>query len=219
VRSSVSGDGDSLKSPANHLLFRDIFVTGSEPERMPGPIVEATDRVALRTLESEDIEFLQQAYTNPAVRYPLGAPIKTRPQLREWIDDDETDRFIITEQPTEDEATADVEPTPIGVVTVADASWRRPELTYWISPHRQNEGLGTAAVALTISHVFRAQSVPAVGAVAYDFNDASKRLLESLGFSIEGRVRKERFVDSAYRDTIVYGLLREEWVDHDRPEY
>jgi ribosomal-protein-alanine N-acetyltransferase len=50
-----------------------------------------------------------------------------------------------------------------------------------------------------------------VGAIAYDFNDASRGLLESLGFTEEGRTRKDRFINGEYIDTIQYGLLRKEW--------
>jgi len=55
-----------------------------------------------------------------------------------------------------------------------------------------------------------------VGAVAYEDNDASRGLLESLGFSEEGRIRKDRFIDGEYADTIHYGLLREEWQERTR---
>jgi RimJ/RimL family protein N-acetyltransferase len=38
-------------------------------------------------------------------------------------------------------------------------------------------------------------------------------LLDSLGFTEEGRIRRDMFVDGAYRDTVLYGLLREAWDD------
>lgn len=49
-------------------------------------------------------------------------------------------------------------------------------------------------------------------------NEASRGLLESLGFSEEGRLRKEAFWDGEYRDTIVYSLLREEWMNRSPDE-
>jgi len=33
----------------------------------------------------------------------------------------------------------------------------------------------------------------------------------SLGFTEEGRIRKDRFIDGEYVDTVQYGLLRREW--------
>jgi len=66
-------------------------------------------------------------------------------------------------------------------------------------------------VALLVDYTFVIYDHPAAGAVAYDFNDASRGLLESLGFEEEGRIRRERFIDSEYVDTIHYGLLGENW--------
>ncbi len=58
--------------------------------------------------------------------------------------------------------------------------------------------------------MFREYDTPAVGAQAFKFNDASRGLLESLGFAEAGR-RKYMFVDGEHRDMVQYGLLRGEW--------
>lgn len=101
----------------------------------------------------------------------------------------------------------------IGVVSVEDADWKRPELGYWLVPEVHGEGYGTEAVALVVEYVFRSYETPAIGAGAFDFNDASQGLLESLGFSEEGRRRKYMFIDGEHRDMLQYGLLREEWLE------
>ena len=107
--------------------------------------------------------------------------------------------------------------TRIGQVNVTDADYKRPELGYWLVPTVHGEGYGTESVSLAIDYAFRTYDAPAVGAEAYDFNDASRGLLESLGFTEEGRRRKYMFVDGAHRDMVQYGLLREEWREG-RPE-
>ena len=71
------------------------------------------------------------------------------------------------------------------------------------------------AVALVVEYVFRQYDTPAIGAGAYDYNDPSRGLLESLGFVEEGRRRKFVFVDGQHRDMVQYGLLREEWRGRD----
>lgn len=96
----------------------------------------------------------------------------------------------------------------IGVVSVADAAWRRPDLVYWLVPEVHGQGYGKEAVSLAIDYVFRVYDTPAVGALAYDFNDASRGLLKSLGFMEEGRLREFRYIDGEYRDGIQYGHLR-----------
>ncbi|ELY47454.1 GNAT family N-acetyltransferase [Natronorubrum sulfidifaciens] len=174
---------------------------------MPGARVESGERVTLRTVENEDVPFLQRGSANPALRYPLGAPVSTQSEIEEWVEDPDDDQFLVClDGSTECDGTR-----PIGFISVQDADWRRPELGYWLLPEVHGEGYGREAVSLVIEYVFRTYDTPGVWAVAYDFNDASRGLLESLGFSQEGRLRKDRFVDGEYRDTIQYGLLRAEW--------
>ena len=180
---------------------------------MPGARIAEGKRVTLRTVESEDISFCQRASTNPEIRYPLGSSIESQAQLEEeWDEDGDGEQFLVCldddagpGRPDEDEV------RPIGVVSVEDADWRRPELGYWLVPEVHGKGYGKEAVSLVVDYAFRTYAHPAVGAIAYEFNDASRGLLESLGFTEEGRVRKDRFIDGEYVDTIVYGLLREEW--------
>jgi RimJ/RimL family protein N-acetyltransferase len=44
-----------------------------------------------------------------------------------------------------------------------------------------------------------------------DFNDASIKLHEKLGFQHEGRVRRMVFTQGAYHDSLILGLTREEF--------
>ncbi|MFC4448759.1 GNAT family N-acetyltransferase [Halorussus aquaticus] len=184
---------------------------------MPGARVSSGERVTLRTVEREDLSFLQRSRANPEIRYPLGSPLANREEVEEFFEDDDADRFLVCldgddagpGRPDEDEVER------LGVVSVEDADWRRPELGYWLVPEVHGEGYGTEAVSLVVEYVFRTYDHPAVGAMAYDFNDASRALLTSLGFEEEGRVRRDRFIDGEYVDTVQYGLLRENWREAD----
>lgn len=178
---------------------------------MPGPRVASGERVTLRTVESEDVPFIQRAATNPAIRYALGNPVVNREHY-ELSDETGTDEFLVCleddagpGQPDEDDVTR------IGQVNVMDADYKRPELGYWLVPEVHGQGYGTEAVSLVVEYVFRQYDTPAIGAQAFDSNDASRGLLESLGFTEEGRRRKFMFVDGEHRDMVQYGLLREEW--------
>ncbi|MFB6235390.1 MAG: GNAT family N-acetyltransferase [Halopenitus sp.] len=179
---------------------------------MPGPRVTRGERVSLRTLEVEDVPFHQRGCTNPEIRYPIGNPVRNQEQF-DIAEDDGSDNFVVCLDGDDagpgDPALDQVQ--RIGMVHVDDVDWRRPDLAYWIAPEFQGDGYGAEAVELLIDYVFRTYAHPAVGAVAYDFNDASRGLLESLGFSEEGCIRRDRFIDGEYIDRIEYGLLREEW--------
>lgn len=182
---------------------------------MPGARIASGERVTLRTSEREDVPFLQRAHANPELRYSLGTPVRTQAEMEEWFEDGggDGDHFIVClddgapGQPDEDAVER------IGQVSVTDAEWRRPDLAYWLVPEVHGQGYGAEAVSLLVDYVFDVYDHPAVGAVAFATNDASRGLLESLGFAEEGRRRRERYVEGDYVDVVQYGLLREEWRD------
>lgn len=180
------------------------------PVPMPGALVAAGERVALRTSEPEDVPFEQRNVANPALRVPIGQPVVSREAMAGG-DESDGDHFVVCREsdPVPGDPGEDV--TRLGKVNVTDADWRRPELGYWIAPEHQGAGYGREAVALAIDYAFATYDHPGVEARVFDFNDASIGLLESLGFEREGCLRNRRFVDGAYRDTLWYGLAREDW--------
>ncbi|MBP1986708.1 RimJ/RimL family protein N-acetyltransferase [Halolamina salifodinae] len=157
---------------------------------MPGARVSAGERVVLRTVEEEDAPFCQRASANPGIRVPLGTPLRSRGEMDDITESEEGDQFLVCV----DDADAgpgtpdDGATTPIGWVGVEDVSYRRPELAYWLVPEHHGEGYGREMLELVVDYVFATYDHPAVGAGAYDFNDASRGLLESLG----SRERSER---------------------------
>lgn len=187
---------------------------------MPGARVASGERVTLRTVETEDVPFLQRAGANPELRFPLGNPLMNREQYTVSGEQNAPDQFLVCLEGSETpELVADDDEDHdlrrIGHVSVADAHYKRPELGYWLIPDVHGEGYGREALSLVVDYVFRQYDTPAVGAGVFDFNDASRGLLESLGFVAEGRRRKFMFIDGAHRDMVQYGLLREEWhADH-----
>lgn len=193
---------------------------------MPGARVLQSDRISFRTVEGEDVPFLQRAFADPDIRYAIGNPVRSREQI-DGESEDGSDQFLVcldsessaldSENSVHDDEDAGPgqpaadEVRRIGWVGASDMDYKRPELGYWLVPEFHGEGYGEEAVSLLLEYVFREYDTPAVGAVAYDFNDASRGLLESLGFVEEGRRRKFMFVDGEHRDMLEHGLLREEW--------
>lgn len=178
---------------------------------MPGSRIAIDGDVTLRSAEEEDLAFLQRAFTNPDIRYPLGSPLRTRKDLKERHGDGETPEFLVCLDDAGPGTPEEEEVERIGAVSVDDVDWRRPELGYWLKPEVHGQGHGKAAVSLVIDYVFRMHDHPAIGAGAYEFNEASRGLLESLGFEEEGRTHRDRFIDGEYIDTVQYVLFREAW--------
>jgi RimJ/RimL family protein N-acetyltransferase len=71
-------------------------------------------------------------------------------------------------------------------------------------------GIARAAVSGLITCLF-ARGQRRVFADTDPENIGSNRLLESLGFTLEGRLRGEWETHIGVRDTFIWGLLAEEW--------
>lgn len=74
-----------------------------------------------------------------------------------------------------------------------------------------NQGLGTRALKLWINHVFNTVSTVRVGLTTWSGNERMIRVGEKLGMQLEGRIRKVRFYNGEYYDSIRMGILKEEW--------
>jgi len=187
---------------------------------MPGVVFERGDRVTLRTIEREDAEHLQQGRNHPDVAAPLGMPLpenesQVEETIEEWVEgDDSVNLFVCLDGGGEaaDEERGD-DPTPVGMVNAMKLHWDRPLLSYWLLPEYQGDGYATEAMTVFLDYFFDAHYRRGVQARVFSHNDPSQRLLERLGFEQEAALRDHRFVEGAYRDELVFGLLREEWVD------
>ena len=73
------------------------------------------------------------------------------------------------------------------------------------------KGHGTEATRLVVGHAFQVLNLNRVWLYVYEFNPRGIRVYEKVGFRTEGRLRQDAFRDGRYWDTIVMGLLRDEW--------
>ena len=93
-----------------------------------------------------------------------------------------------------------------------DESTRWLEAGIVIYPSRYwNRGWGTEALALWIDYLFRHLEIARVGLTTWSGNPRMVRAAEKLGMKMEGRLRKCRYYQGVYYDSIRMGILREEW--------
>lgn len=79
-------------------------------------------------------------------------------------------------------------------------------------PNYWNGGYGTRAIRLWIGHLFNA--FPLIARVGYTTWSGNERMIkvgEKLRMTLEARLRKCRYYNGTYYDSIRMGLLREEW--------
>ncbi|WP_059104826.1 GNAT family N-acetyltransferase [Shouchella shacheensis] len=78
--------------------------------------------------------------------------------------------------------------------------------TYW------SGGFGSSAMNEWIDYVFRLKpEIERVGFTTWSGNNRMMGVGEKLGMKLEGRMRKCRYYDGVYYDSVRYGVLREEW--------
>lgn len=174
---------------------------------MPGPVFMSGDRVALHTVEEADLDAFARARSDPDIRMPLS--IDT-PQNREGLESffEET---VSDEEGAWFVATVDEETVGAAMFPEVRESDGLGEIAYWILPEYQGEGYGREAVSLLLEYGFEELRLNRVAADCLATNDASRGLLESLGFSSEGRFREATFQHGSHVDVLRYGLLADEW--------
>jgi RimJ/RimL family protein N-acetyltransferase len=84
-------------------------------------------------------------------------------------------------------------------------------VAYWVAPENQSEGYCTEATGLLCEYAFAERRLNKLRADVLATNDASRHVLESLGFVEEGLLREEKYVYGEYVDVHRYGLLADDW--------
>ncbi|WP_234976375.1 GNAT family N-acetyltransferase [Vibrio quintilis] len=76
---------------------------------------------------------------------------------------------------------------------------------YW------SQGIGCKALVPWISYLFDILDIERVGLTTWSGNHRMMACAEKLGLKLEARLRKVRFYQGTYYDSVKYGVLREEW--------
>ena len=178
---------------------------------MPGPVFIEGDGVSLRTIEEEDLEFLQRTVNAPSVRSHLGGrdPVNGR-QERAWFeerasDDEETNLLICRGE----EPMGTVGLHPRGEMDVTG------EVGLVLAEEFWGHGYGTEAGRLITDHAVRETRHHRVLARVFEGNVGSRRIWEKLGFRHEATLREAEYLDGEYADVHVFAVLEDEWLGED----
>ena len=83
-------------------------------------------------------------------------------------------------------------------------------LGYWVDGRYAGRGIAPTAVALLADHCFSAARLHRVEANVRPENAASRRVVDKLGFRLEGTRERYLHIDGAYRDHLCYALTVED---------
>jgi ribosomal-protein-serine acetyltransferase len=171
------------------------------------------DSLGVRPLEAGDAE-------------ELYALVKATPDLEQWMpwaaeqDLTATERFIDEaerQHSGENGFQAAIEPEGeiIGVVGFHAIDWvnRQTSIGYWLTATARGSGVMTTVVRALLDHAFYEWELHRVEIHCSPGNHRSRAIPERLGFREEAHLRETELVGGRYLDSVVYGLLEEEWGD------
>ncbi|PFA70466.1 GNAT family N-acetyltransferase [Bacillus sp. AFS015802] len=175
------------------------------------PVFE-TERLMLRQISMEDVDFLYELYTSEEVlRYFGMSPIDSKDVAVSMVENYEKHlesggpmRFAIVEKSTG---------KMIGTCGfhAISKSYKRCEIGYDLSPGHWGKGIMGEALSPLLSYLFTDKGMNRVGAVIVPYNKASSRVVEKLGFKQEGLLRDYILQGDRAYDAHMYSLLKKEW--------
>lgn len=178
------------------------------------PPTLTTDRLVLRAFEDADAEPLFVHASNPNVtRFTLWDHHKTINDTLAFVRDYARCRYLEgTPEPYAIALRSDPYQKPVGAVGCFWVSQpnRTMELGYWLSELLWGQGLAAEACRAVLAHSFAACEPERMQARVIAGNDASRRVLEKLGFHFEGALRSSLFRRGQFEDVLYFSLLRAE---------
>lgn len=163
--------------------------------------------VRLRAVETADWEFFQRwtldsevARNDYMIEFPQSLDIGrawAEAEARRGARNDEF-RFVI-------ETLAGQQ---VGSLNTHSCNPRHGTFMYGVSVlvQEQRKGYASEALKLVLRYFFEEKRYQKVNAEVYSFNEASIRLHESLGYTLEGRLRRMIYSQGEHHDTLIYGL-------------
>jgi RimJ/RimL family protein N-acetyltransferase len=109
----------------------------------------------------------------------------------------------------------DLNGKPIGTIQLYDFNQqdkscklgiRIGDKDYW------SRGYGGDAVNTIVGYAFASLDINRVDLRVYEYNERAARCYEKCGFKYEGRTRKSAYIDGAYYDEILMGILKSEFL-------
>lgn len=182
--------------------------------KRPTPTLRTT-RFVLRELTRADAPTLFPAFSEAALmRWWSRGPFANEAELADWLVPvsgwDEGRSWAI----------ADNEFGPaIGRIAAMDRGDAVSEVGYLVIGPRHGQGIAREALSAVLDHLVFAESRRRIFADVDPENAGSNRLLERLGFTLEGRLRQHWTTHIGQRDSLIWGLLGQEWTGGaDRPD-
>ncbi len=169
------------------------------------------DKCVLRPLKLEDAKILAE----------IGNNLEVKKFLRDVFPFSEVgaEEFIrrVNSQPSPPSSIVfgvEVDGKLVGLASLSNINWISRNCYFSIAiydPAYWNKGIGTEATKLIVSYAFEFLNMHKILLEVYEYNERAIHVYEKIGFKVEGRLRKNHYYNGRYHDTIVMGILAEEY--------
>ncbi|MBT3942023.1 MAG: GNAT family N-acetyltransferase [Chloroflexi bacterium] len=85
------------------------------------------------------------------------------------------------------------------------------DIGYELSPERWGRGYATEAASAMVDFGFQELGLNRVSSWSIADNAGSANVLEKVGLKLEGRLRSNEYFKGRWWDTLLHGMLRDEW--------
>ena len=177
---------------------------------METPLLE-TERLRLRPMTEADMGFIFRLFSDPETNryssYPdLATPEEARRMFEGYLRPGFEDHFKVAAELRE---TGEAVGT-LGLYRYIERD-RRAELGFDLLRVHWGRGYMSEAVGALLGYAFGELGLNRVEATVDPLNLRSVRLLERLGFTLEGRMRERYMYKGSVHDELFYGLLKRDW--------
>ncbi len=170
----------------------------------------ATARFTLRPLQEGDEHTFFRAYSDPELmRYWSRGPFDDVEALRAWLFDREWGGRTWVAVPHEGG-------DPVLRMVASAEGEQVCEIGYMIVPGHERRGIATECLSALLTQLFRVEGVHRVFADIDPRNTASNRLVQRLGFTLEGHFRDAMKTHIGWCDSWIWAILEDEWRGNER---
>ncbi len=174
------------------------------------------NNIMIKLMEEKDIEYKVRWVNDEEIRDVLISDFISESQTRQWLskntnNNTRRDFFIFLKE----------DKKPIGFSSLKNIDYinSKSEMTLCIGDKEvRGRGLAKEARTLMLDYAFLELGLNKVYTHNWVENKPIINLNHKMGFKIEGTLRHNKYFKGEFRDFVVMGLLKSEWIDQKIPK-
>lgn len=167
-----------------------------------------SEKVELRVLEKDDLEFIYQLNNNPEIMFfwfeePYNSITYLEKTYEKSIENKDIRQFIIQK--------GDEKIGYVGIFSI-DPIHRKAEFGIMIDPQHQGHGYASTATRLAIDYAFATLNLHKLYLIVDCINEKAIHVYEKLGFTVEGVLKEEYFVNGTFHDVSIMSIFQRDYL-------